>query len=99
MKKNGFIVVSILYPISIMVTGIMAVFLSVGKSNKILDRMKLDVDTSIFDSVTCDCEVINNTLKKYGERINTVDKTIEKIRQDLENQIVDKLPILKNLTF
>ena len=85
MKKNGFIAVSVLYPISIMVTGIMAVFLSVSKSNKILNRMKLDVDTSIFDSVTCDCEVINNTLKKYGERINTVDKTIEKIRQDLEN--------------
>jgi hypothetical protein len=84
MKKNGFIVIA-LYPILVTVTGIMAVFLSTSKSNKLINHMKLDIDTSIFDSVTCDCEVINNTLKKYGERINTVDKTIEKIRTDLEN--------------
>lgn len=80
MKKNGFIVTSLLYPILVMVTGIMAVFLSTRKANTFLSQMRLDTKGSIFDSVTCDCEVINNTLKTLGERIENINQKIEEIR-------------------
>lgn len=80
MKKNGFIVTSLLYPILVMVTGIAAVFLSMGKTNTFLNQMKLDTNGSIFDSVTCDCEVINHTLKTLGERIENINQKVEEIK-------------------
>lgn len=80
MKKNGFIVTSLLYPILVMITGILAVFLSMGKTNTFLNQMKLDTKGSIFDSVTCDCEVINHTLKTLGERIENINQKVETIK-------------------
>ena len=79
MKKNGFIVIA-LYPILVTVTGIMAVFLSLNKRDTLIDHMKLDTKNSIFDSVTCDCEVINQSLKTLGERIEVVSQKVEEIK-------------------
>lgn len=78
MYKKGFIGVSFLYPI--VVTGIMAVFLSIGKKDLFLNKMKLDTSESIFDSVVCDCKSINTTLKNMGEKIEDIEKKIEEIK-------------------
>ncbi len=85
MNKKGLVITSILYPMMVSVIGVSTLFVSVGKANKMMDPMKLNVNNSIFDSVTCDCEMINSTLKKYGERIVTIDNTINNVKKELEN--------------
>lgn len=64
MNKKGLVITSILYPMMVSVIGVSTLFVSISKANKMMDPMKLDVNSSIFDSVTCDCEMINSTLKK-----------------------------------
>lgn len=85
MNKKGFVVTSVLYPITILVTGVTAVFLSTTKTNNVINGMKLDVNSSVFDSVTCDCEAINKAIKTHSEKIKTIENTIEKVQTNIDS--------------
>ena len=75
MKNKGFVVSAVLYPLLVIFLALIMGLLAMSTTRKrILDTMKTEIADSIFDSSTCDCEVINNTLKEYEEELKRLEK-------------------------
>ena len=65
MKKNnkGFVVSSVLYPLLVLFLSLIMGLLSMSDTRKrVLDKMKLEISSSLFDEATCSCDTILNKL-------------------------------------
>jgi len=96
MKNNkGFVVSAVLYPLLILFLSLMMGLIAMSSTRKnILDNMKMEISDSIFDSVTCDCELINNTLKKYSQEFTNIDGDITSINEAI-NKIKEEITNIK----
>ena len=73
--KQGFVVSSVLYPLLVLFLALIMGLLSMTDTRKrILDRMKLEITDSIFDSASCDCETIKQYLENIMGGVNTILK-------------------------
>jgi uncharacterized protein YoxC len=86
MNKKGFVVSAILYPLLILFLALLMGLLSMNSTRKnILDNMKLEISDNLFESATCDCNVITSTLKKYGQSITDIESKLESLQTDGTN--------------
>jgi hypothetical protein len=87
MNKKGFVVSAVLYPLLIIFLALVMGLLSMSSTRKrILDTIKLDISDSIFDSVSCDCEVINNTLKKHSEQLEKIEIDLKELSESINEE-------------
>jgi hypothetical protein len=97
------VVSAILYPLLILFLALLMGLLSMNSTRKnILDNMKLEISDNLFDSVTCDCTFINNTLKNHTSAINdnkqeitNMSETIEELQKEIETLKNNQRIILK----
>jgi hypothetical protein len=52
---------------------------------KILDNMKQEISGAIFDN-SCDCEVINNTLKKHSESLEKIETDLKELSESINEE-------------
>lgn len=84
MKNKGFVVSAVLYPLLVIFLALIMGLLAMSTTRKrILDNMKGEISDSIFDSSTCDCEVINNTIKEYEKEITRLESETKEIITDV----------------
>ena len=86
MKKNkGFVVSAVLYPLLVIFLALIMGLLAMSTTRKkILDNMKSEINDSIFDSSSCDCEVINQKLKEQGEKLEQLEKDANRLKEQAE---------------
>lgn len=91
MKNKGFVVSAVLYPLLVIFLALIMGLLAMSTTRKrILDNMKSEISDSIFDSSSCDCEVINQHLKEQGEKLDKLEndaKHLKEQAQDLDNKL------------
>lgn len=84
MKNKGFVVSAVLYPLLVIFLALIMGLLAMSTTRKkILDNMKSEISDSIFDSSSCDCEVINNALKEHDKKL----EELEKEANNLQDQV------------
>lgn len=83
-KSEGFVVSAVLYPLLVIFLALIMGLLAMSTTRKkILDNMKSEIGDSIFDSSSCDCEVINNALKEQDKQL----EELKKEANDLQDQV------------